>query len=188
MYGRIWGAGAMTPASVVIALLHASGDALSEAELLAVLAPLGVEQTDDLLAVRQAVEVQLSAQPIELKVVASGWRLQVRASHAPWVQRLRAQKPARLSRAALEVLAIIVHRQPVTRAEIESVRGVAVSSGLLASLKDMGWVVEAGVKPVPGRPVLWVTTDTFLDDLGLASREAVLAELTRIQQRLESED
>ncbi len=101
--------------------------------------------------------------------VASGWRFQVRPDYQKFLDRLNPQKPPKYSRAVLETLAIIAYRQPVTRGDIEEIRGVTVSSGILKALEVRGWIDEVGHREVPGRPVLYSTTRTFLDDLNLRS-------------------
>jgi segregation and condensation protein B len=105
----------------------------------------------------------------ELVNVASGWRFQVRPAYQKFLDRLNPQKPPKYSRAVLETLAIIAYRQPVTRGDIEEIRGVTVSSGILKALETRGWIDEIGHREVPGRPVLYSTTRTFLDDLNLRS-------------------
>jgi segregation and condensation protein B len=105
----------------------------------------------------------------QLCEVASGWRLQVRPEFGEWVSRLWQEKPPRYSRAALETLALVVYRQPITRGEIEDIRGVAVSTNILRTLLERGWVREVGVKESPGRPSLFGTTAQFLDDFNLKS-------------------
>ena len=105
----------------------------------------------------------------ELVNVASGWRFQVRPDYQRFLDRLNPQRPPKYSRAVLETLAIIAYRQPVTRGDIEEIRGVTVSSGILKALEARGWIDEVGHREVPGRPVLYSTTRTFLDDLSLRS-------------------
>jgi segregation and condensation protein B len=105
----------------------------------------------------------------ELVNVAGGWRFQVRLDYQKFLDRLNPQKPPKYSRAVLETLAIIAYRQPVTRGDIEEIRGVTVSSGILKALEARGWIDEVGHREVPGRPVLYSTTRTFLDDLNLRS-------------------
>lgn len=119
-------------------------------------------------ALRQ-LDCRYAGTACELREVAGGWRLQVRSEYAPWVDRLQQERPPRISRAMLEVLAIIAYRQPVTRGEIEQIRGVAVSTNLLRSLLERGWVQELGHKETPGRPVLYGSTQQLLDDLNLHS-------------------
>jgi segregation and condensation protein B len=106
---------------------------------------------------------------IELVAVASGWRYQTRAEMAPYLARLDPERPPRYSRAVLETLAIIAYRQPVTRGDIEDIRGVAVASSVMKQLEDRGWIEAIGYREAPGRPALLATTRQFLDDLGIAS-------------------
>jgi segregation and condensation protein B len=108
---------------------------------------------------------------VELVAVASGWRFQARVEFQRYLDRLNPQKPPRYSRAVLETLAIIAYRQPVTRGDIESIRGVSVSSAILKTLETRGWVDVVGHREVPGRPGLYATTRKFLDDLALRSLE-----------------
>jgi len=104
---------------------------------------------------------------VELTNVASGWRFQVRPQYQRFLDRLNPEKPPKYSRAVLETLAIIAYRQPVTRGDIENIRGVTVSSGILKALEGRGWIDEVGHREVPGRPALYSTTRAFLNDLGL---------------------
>lgn len=108
---------------------------------------------------------------VELVEVASGWRFQVKQSLTPWVGRLFEEKPQKYSRATLETLALIAYRQPVTRGEIEDVRGVAVSSQIMRTLQEREWIKIVGHRDVPGRPAMYATTREFLDHLGLKSLE-----------------
>lgn len=108
---------------------------------------------------------------VELVAVASGWRFQSRPELRDYLDRLNPEKPPKYSRATLETLAIIAYRQPVTRGDIEDIRGVTVSSGILKQLEDRGWIDVIGHRETPGRPSLFATTRAFLDDLGLASLE-----------------
>lgn len=106
---------------------------------------------------------------VELVIVASGWRFQSRPEMRVYLDRLYPEKPPRYTRATLETLAIIAYRQPVTRGDIEEIRGVTVNSLLLKQLEDRGWVEAIGYRDVIGRPALFATTKQFLDDLGLAA-------------------
>lgn len=108
---------------------------------------------------------------VELVNVASGWRFRTRPDFHGHLERLNPQKPPRYSRAVLETLAIIAYRQPVTRGDIEDIRGVTVSSNILKTLEARGWIDVVGHREVPGRPALFATTKTFLDDLNLRSLE-----------------
>ena len=116
---------------------------------------------------------------VELVQVASGWRFQGKSAIQPFLDRLAPEKPPRYSRAVMETLAIIAYQQPVTRGDIEAVRGVAVSTNVVKSLEDRQWVEVVGHRETPGRPALYATTKTFLDDLGLRSLSELpsLAEL-----------
>jgi segregation and condensation protein B len=106
---------------------------------------------------------------VELATTASGWRFQTRASYQKFLERIHPEKAPRYSRAVLETLAIVAYRQPVTRGDIEEVRGVTASAEVIGRLEARGWVEVIGHKEVPGRPALYATTKIFLDDLGLRS-------------------
>ncbi|WHZ11593.1 MAG: Segregation and condensation protein B [Burkholderiaceae bacterium] len=108
---------------------------------------------------------------VELVCVASGWRFQSRPELRDYLDRLHPEKPPRYSRAALETLAIIAYRQPVTRGDMEEIRGVTINSMIIKQLEDRGWIEVIGHREVAGRPALFATTRQFLDDLGLASLE-----------------
>jgi segregation and condensation protein B len=108
---------------------------------------------------------------VELVAVATGWRFQSRPEMGEFLDRLHPEKPPKYSRAVMETLAIIVHRQPVTRGDIEDIRGVTVASQIIKQLEDRGWIEPIGYRESPGRPALLATTKQFLDDLGLASLE-----------------
>jgi segregation and condensation protein B len=106
---------------------------------------------------------------VELVALASGWRFQSRPEMRVFLDRLHPEKPPRYSRAAMETLAIIAYRQPVTRGDIEDIRGVTVSTQIVKQLEERGWIEAIGYREAPGRPALYATTRQFLDDLGLAS-------------------
>lgn len=106
---------------------------------------------------------------VELVCVASGWRMQSKPEMQQWLEKLHPEKPPRYTRAALETLAIIAYRQPVTRGDIEDIRGVTVNSHMLKQLEDRGWIETIGYRDTVGRPALLATTRQFLDDLGLES-------------------
>ncbi len=108
---------------------------------------------------------------VELVVLASGWRFQSRPEMRPYLDRLNPEKPPKYSRAVMETLAIVAYRQPVTRGDIEEIRGVTVGGPIIKQLEDRGWIEGIGYREVPGRPTLYATTRQFLDDLGLASLE-----------------
>ncbi|TMH05524.1 MAG: SMC-Scp complex subunit ScpB [Betaproteobacteria bacterium] len=112
---------------------------------------------------------------VELVALASGWRFQSRPELREYLDRLNPEKPPKYSRAVLETLAIIAYRQPVTRGDIEDIRGVTVSSQIVKQLEDRNWIEPIGYREAPGRPALYATTRQFLDDLGLASLEQLPA-------------
>jgi segregation and condensation protein B len=118
---------------------------------------------------------------VELVQVATGWRFQTRLEYQRFVERLRPERPLRYSRAVMETLAIIAYRQPVTRGDIEEIRGVSVSSQILKTLEARGWIDVVGHKEVPGRPALFATTKALLDDLGLRTLQE-LPPLTQLEE------
>jgi len=121
---------------------------------------------------------------VELREVASGYRLQVRQELAPWIARLWEEKPPRYSRAMLETLALIAYRQPITRGDIEEIRGVAVNPNIIRALQERDWVRVVGHRDVPGRPELLATTRQFLDYFGLSGLDSLptLAEIKDFEQ------
>ena len=123
---------------------------------------------------------------VELVHLASGWRFQTRPDFQRYVERMQPEKPPRYSRAVMETLAIVAYRQPVTRGDIEDIRGVAVSPQVIKALEARGWIDAVGHRETPGRPALYGTTKTFLDDLGLRSLEE-LPPLGEIAQTLQYE-
>lgn len=127
-----------------------------------------ISKNDMPTLLRQLAE-QWSDKGLELVEVRTGWRFQSRHNVLPYLERLKVERPPRYSRATLEVLAIIAYRQPVTRGDIEDIRGVAVSTQIIRQLEDRGWVEVIGHRETPGRPSLYATTAHFLDDLGLAT-------------------
>jgi segregation and condensation protein B len=124
---------------------------------------------EDIRALLAELETQWESKGIELVQVATGWRFQSRADMREYLDRLHPEKPPRYTRATLETLAIIAYRQPVTRGDMEDIRGVTINSLLLKQLEDRGWVEVIGHREAPGRPALFATTKQFLDDLGLSS-------------------
>ena len=124
---------------------------------------------DVLRRILEELRTDWAEKGVELANVASGWRFQVRREYQKFLDRLNPQRPPKYSRAVLETLAIIAYRQPVTRGDIEDIRGVVVSSGILKALEARGWIDEVGHREVPGRPALYSTTRGFLDDLNLRS-------------------
>lgn len=134
----------------------------------------------------QALELlraSCAGRAFELVEVASGYRLQIREDYAPWVGRLWEERPQRYSRALLETLALIAYRQPITRGEIEDVRGVAVNSNIIRTLVEREWIRVVGYREVPGRPAMFATTKGFLDHFNLKSLDELpaLAELREME-------
>lgn len=129
----------------------------------------GALSADALRRVLEDLRTSWQSRGVELVSVASGWRFQAKPELQRYLDRLSPQKPPKYSRAVLETLAIIAYRQPVTRGDIESIRGVSVSPGILKALESRGWIDIVGHREVPGRPALYSTTRTFLDDLSLRS-------------------
>jgi len=127
-----------------------------------------------------------SGRAVELVSLASGWRFQTRPEFQPFAEKLQPEKPPRYSRAVMETLAIIAYRQPVTRGDIEDIRGVVVSTQIIQTLENRGWIDVVGHRDTPGRPALYATTSTFLDDLGLRSLQE-LPPLEEIAKTLQLE-
>jgi segregation and condensation protein B len=167
-----------------------------EAALLASPEPQGLNElkrlfgkdmsTDTLRNLLAELAEEWKGRAVELVNVASGWRFQTTASFQPYIERLNPEKPPKYSRAVMETLAIIAYRQPVTRGDIEDIRGVAVASTIIATLESRGWIDTLGHRETPGRPALYGTTRKFLDDLGLRSLEE-LPPLEEIAQTLQLE-
>ena len=124
---------------------------------------------DTIKSLLESLQLDWDQRGAELVCVASGWRFQSRPELRPFLDRLHPEKPPRYTRAALETLAIIAYRQPVTRGDIEDVRGVTVNSLVIKQLEDRGWVEAIGHRETVGRPTLFATTRQFLDDLGVES-------------------
>lgn len=168
--------------SVVEAALLAAGRPLSLDQLLGLFEEDGQPERGELRAAVKELGDDYAERALELREVASGYRLQVRETFTPWVSRLWEERPQRYSRALLETLALIAYRQPITRGEIEDIRGVAVSTNIMKTLQDRNWVRIVGHRDVPGRPAMFGTTREFLDYFGLKSLDELptLAELRDI--------
>ncbi|MCC2637331.1 MAG: transcriptional regulator [Moraxellaceae bacterium] len=141
-------------------------------------------------ATLEALMQDYAGRGVELREVASGFRFQVRQETGPWVSRLWEEKPSRYSRALLETLALIAYRQPITRSEIEEIRGVSVSSHIIKTLIEREWIRVAGHRDVPGRPALFATTREFLDSFNLKTLAELpslseIRDLDRINEELE---
>lgn len=173
-----------------------------EAALLAAGRPLSLDELGNLFPNAERPDKQMlraallelgedyTDRGLELAEVASGFRIQVRASMEPWVSRLWEEKPAKYSRALLETLALIAYRQPITRGEIEDIRGVSVSTSIVKTLQEREWIRVVGHRDVPGRPAMYGTTREFLDYFNLKSLEnlpslAALRDLDTINAELD---
>ncbi|WP_298289363.1 SMC-Scp complex subunit ScpB [Thiomonas sp.] len=147
---------------------------------------------DTVRALLDELRADWQGRGVELVQVAQGWRFQSRVEMQPFLERLYPEKPQKYSRAVLETLAIIAYRQPVTRGDIEEIRGVVVNSQIIRQLEERGWIEVVGHREAPGRPALLATTQQFLDDLGLKSLDALpplgergeAAQFDGLQQRL----
>lgn len=154
---------------VLEALLLAAEEPLTLDRLLAVFPEPEQPDRHALRAALVELAADYAGRGLELVEVASGFRLQVPQVFAPWVSRLWEERAAQYSRALLETLALIAYRQPITRGEIEAVRGVSVSSSIMKTLQERGWIKVIGHREVPGRPALYATTRAFLDYFNLKS-------------------
>ena len=170
---------------VLEAVLLSSQQALSVFELRKVfLEEIG---TDVLRVLLDELRDEWSGRPVELLQLASGWRFRTRPEYQSYLERLNPEKPPKYSRAVLETLAIVAYRQPVTRGDIEDIRGVTVATQIIKVLEERGWVDVVGHRDTPGRPALLATTKKFLDDLGLRS-VTELPPLEMMNQTLELAD
>ncbi len=166
---------------VLEAALLAAVEPLSLADLKRMFEQEGADQSLASDVLRRALDelrVAWHGRGAELVQVADGWRFQTRAEMQPWLSRLKNEKPPRYSRAVLETLAIIAYRQPVTRGDIEDIRGVSVNPNIVKTLEERGWIEAIGHRDVPGRPALFGTTGHFLSDLGLRT----LSELPPLEE------
>jgi segregation and condensation protein B len=178
--------------------MHSPSDAkrILEAALLAAQEPLGIAELKRLFQGEVSAETvkhllaelaeEWNGRAVGLVSLASGWRFQTRPEFRPYIERLFPEKPPRYSRAVMETLAIIAYRQPVTRGDIENIRGVVVSTQIIQALENRGWIDVVGHRETPGRPALYATTRSFLDDLGLRSLEE-LPPLEEIAKTLQLE-
>ena len=165
---------------IIEALLFSASRPLSEKEILSTFDLRSPPTSSEIKAALKSIEEKYSENSIELVKVASGYRLRIRQEYSSWVAKLWEAKPQRYSRALLETLALIAYKQPITRGEIEEVRGVSVSSQIIRTLLDRSWIKVVGHRDVPGKPALFSTTKDFLDDLNL-SKLSDLPELPEIQ-------
>ncbi len=165
--------------NIVEAALLAAGEPLSIDRLQSLFEEAGRPDRKQFLEVLALLQQECEGRGVELREVSSGFRYQARREVGPWVSRLWEERAPRYSRALLETLALIAYRQPITRAEIEDIRGVAVSTNIMKTLQERGWTRIVGHRDVPGRPAMYATTRVFLDYFNLQSLDDLptLAEL-----------
>ena len=168
---------------IIAATLLAAGRPVTSQQLLELFDERERPTTEQLTAALELLAGEYAPRGIELIEVASGWRIQVRPRAADFVSRLWQERPSRYSRALLETLALIAYRQPITRSEIEEIRGVSISSTIMRTLQERSWIRVVGHREVPGRPELLGTTREFLDYFGLRSLDQLptLAELKDVE-------
>jgi segregation and condensation protein B len=154
---------------IVEAALLAAGNPLTTTQLLALFGENEATSHDEIARAVESLQADCEQRGIELIEVASGFRYQVRQDVHGWVARLWTERPSKYSRALLETLALIAYRQPITRGEIEQIRGVAVSTHIIKTLEEREWIRAVGHRDVPGRPTLFGTTRGFLDYFNLKS-------------------
>lgn len=179
--------------NIIEGALLAAGQPLNLNKLKSLFEEDEAPEKDDLLTALNAIAADCEGRGFELKEVGSGWRFQVRTDFAPWINRLWEEKPQKYSRAVLETLALVAYRQPITRGDIEEIRGVAVSSHIIKSLTEREWVKVVGHRDVPGRPALYATTRHFLDYFNLKSLEELpslgeIRDLNEINKALDLND
>lgn len=155
--------------SIVEAAIFVAGAPVSLTQLSALFPHDQRPSHNQLRQIIALIQQAYADRAVELKEVASGYQFQSKIAYAPWLQCLWEEKPARYSRALLETLALIAYRQPVTRAEIENIRGVAVSSAIMRTLLEREWIQVVGYRDLPGRPSLYATTKKFLDYFNLTA-------------------
>ncbi len=169
---------------IIEGLLMAAGKPLPMSKIAEVFSEKERPEPDQLRAALKEIEEDCEARGFELKKVASGYRFQVKQQYSEWVGKLWEEKPQRYSRALLETISIIAYRQPVTRGEIEKIRGVAVSTNIIRTLMERDWVRIVGHRDVPGRPAMYATTKQFLDYFNLKSLDELppLAEIRDMEE------
>jgi len=178
--------------SILEAVLLAAGEPLNLAALAAVFAEEERPSDTEICQALEALSDDYSERGIELKEVSSGFRIQAREEVNTWISRLWEERPQRYSRALLETLALIAYRQPITRGDIEEVRGVSVSTNIIRTLQEREWIRVVGHRDVPGKPALFGTTKAFLDYFNLASLDdlpslAEIKDMESIEPELELE-
>lgn len=167
--------------NIVEAVLMVSETPLSVAKIQATFADKAAPTTEDVKAALTDLQEDCAQRAIELKKIGNGYRFQTKHKYADWIRKLQAGRPPKLPRAVLETLAIIAYRQPVSRGDIEDIRGVSVSSEIMQRLVEREWVSQVGVRDTPGRPAIFGTTPAFLSYFNLES----LSELPVLMEQRE---
>ena len=176
---------------IIEATLFAADRPLSITQLQNIFSDMERPERAELVAALTAIENDYQQRPIQLQEVASGYRFQIREELSPWVSKLFEERPPKFSRALLETLAIIAYQQPLTRGDIEQIRGVSVSTNIMRTLLDREWVRIVGHKEVPGRPAVYATTRQFLDYFNLKSLDELpplpsISEVEDVTQLMEA--
>lgn len=169
---------------IIEAAILVAGRPLSKADIQKLFDETAEPSTTDIQTAINALQEKYNADSgIELREIASGFQFQARTEYSAWLSRLWEERPARYSRAFLETLALMAYRQPITRAEIEEIRGVTVSTNIIKTLSEREWIRVIGYKDVPGKPALYGTTKKFLDDFNLKSLDQLptLAEIKDLE-------
>ncbi len=170
--------------NIIEALLMSSDTPLTLASIIDVFDSLEKPNSSDVQSIIDELIEDYADRGVELKLFASGYAFQTQSRYSAWISRLWSEKPVKYSSAFLETLAIIAYRQPVTRADIEEVRGVSVNSNAIKTMMERGWVRVAGHRDVPGKPAVYTTTKEFLDYFNLSS----LKDLPSLQQSVLNHD
>ncbi len=157
--------------NIIEAALLVAGQPLTVEKMLTMFPSESPPTREEIRAVLDMLEEEYAERVVELKQIDRSWRFQTRDKYAPWITRLAEERPVRYSRALLETLAIIAYRQPVTRGDIENIRGVSVSTDIIKTLLGREWIRQVGVRNVPGRPALYGSTREFLEHFNLKNLE-----------------
>jgi segregation and condensation protein B len=158
---------------ILEAALLAANQTLSIERMRSLFEPQAKPSSEEICAALKVLAASYTDRGIELIEVASGFRLQVKSAYSQWIARLWEEKPAKYTRSLLETLALIAYKQPITRAEIEAIRGVAVNSAVIRTLQEREWIKVIGYKDAPGKPGLYGTTQQFLDYFNIKSLDAL---------------
>ncbi|MFI4963238.1 MAG: SMC-Scp complex subunit ScpB, partial [Legionellales bacterium] len=186
----------MTPEGlkgIIEALILSSNDPLTIGQLQGVFEEQEQPTQEEVLDAIEALQTDYHSRAFELVSLASGYRIRTKKEYGSWISRLNSEKPVKYSRALLETLSLIAYKQPVTRGDIEEIRGVAVSSYIMKTLLEREWIRIAGHRDVPGKPAVYTTTKQFLDYFNLKSLQDLptlqaIADLDKLEQLVENHD